>query len=142
MEGTPLEKLSRKELAALVAGLQRQLAARDEQIAALEARIAELEQSNPTTRLDEAYSVNAEQKRREEKSEKKRRRRQKSSRRGRVSTAEKLAQATVEEDVIPDGFTIDECRLKGPLNGARHLLDWRGVQLAISQVLAGVFCLD
>lgn len=112
MERTPSEGLSKQELVALVTELQRQLAARDEQIAGLEARIAELEKKNPTTRLEEAYSVNAEQKRREEKSGKKKRRRQKSSRRGRVSTAEKLAQASVHEDVIPHGAAIDECRLK------------------------------
>lgn len=120
MEGTPSDTLSQKELLALVAEqrrqlaeLNQQLAARDRQIAELEARIAELEKKNPTTRLDEPYSLDAEDKRREQKSDgKKKRRKQKSSRRGRITTAEKLAQATVHENVIPDGRTIDECTLK------------------------------
>lgn len=113
MEGTPSEALSQKELLALVAELRRQVAARDRQIAELEARIAELEKKNPTTRLDESYSVDAEDRRREQASDgRKKRRRQNSARRGRMTTAEKLAQATVHENVIPDGRTIDECTLR------------------------------
>lgn len=120
MEGTPSDALSQKDLLALVAQQQRQIAelnrqltARDRQIDELQARIDELEKRNPTTRLDEPYSVDAEQKRREQDSDgKKKRRRQKSSRRGRFTTAEKLAQATVHENVIPDGRTIDECTRK------------------------------
>jgi hypothetical protein len=112
--------LSQQELLSLVAEqqrqlaeLERQLADRDRQLAELQARIGELENKNPTTRLGESYSLDAEDKRREQKSGGKQKHgKQKSSRRGRITTAEKLAQATVHEDIIPDGRTIDECMLR------------------------------
>ena len=75
-------------------------------------RIAELEKRNPTQRLDEAYSVKAEEERREDarqdgKPEKKK---QKSTRRGRISTAEKLAAATHEENIWPGEHLLSDCR--------------------------------
>lgn len=114
-EGTPSGALSQKELFVLVVELRQELAvckellaARDRQIDELKTRIDELEQKNPTTRLDESYSLDAEEKRRGQPSGGK----QKSSRRGRITTAEKLAQATVHENILPDGLSIEDCTLK------------------------------
>jgi hypothetical protein len=61
----------------------------------------------PTPRMDEEYSLGAEEKR----SRGKRRRKQKSERRGRRTTQEKLEQADRVEVVLPDGFAQDECSL-------------------------------
>ena len=66
-------------------------------------RIEELEKRHPTIRLDESYSMKAEERRQAEASGKKHK--QKSKRRGRISTAEKLAQATREEDVWPSRYS-------------------------------------
>lgn len=72
---------------------------------------AELAARGPTPRLEEAYSLAAEERRRDEAGGRKRRR-QTSPRRGRISTAEKLAQASRHEDVLPEGRPSEECRLK------------------------------
>ena len=80
MERTPLHAARHDELIALILQLQdrlavleirdrqqtKQLAAQTKLIDAQAKRIAELEKKNPTLRLDEAYSVKAEEKRREE----------------------------------------------------------------------------
>ena len=70
MEGTPLHDLSRDELIGLILRLQKQLtdlekrnvelAARNEELGR---RIEELEKKNPTVRLDEAFSMRAEEER-------------------------------------------------------------------------------
>lgn len=73
-------------------------------------RIEELEKRHPTVRLDESYSLKAEERRQAEASGRKRR--QKSKRRGRISTAEKLAQATVQEDVWPTDCRRADCQWK------------------------------
>ena len=62
---------------------------------------------NPTQRLDEEYSLDAEEKR----SRRKRKRKQKSNRRGRRATAEKLAKAERSETVLPEGFSQEDCTL-------------------------------
>jgi transposase len=77
--------------------------ARDE-IAKLKEEAA---QKNPTQRLDQEYSLEAEEKR----SRRKRRRKQKSKRRGRRTTAEKLAEAERNEVVLPEGFSEADCTL-------------------------------
>ena len=70
MERTPLHDLSRDELIGVILRLQKQLAdlenrnaelaARNEELAR---RIEELEKKNPTVRLDEAFSMRAEEER-------------------------------------------------------------------------------
>ncbi|MCH5375907.1 MAG: transposase, partial [Planctomycetes bacterium] len=77
--------------------------ARDE-IAKLKEEAA---RKNPTQRLDEEYSLKAEEKR----SRRKRKRKQKSKRRGRRATAEKLAKAERSEIVLPEGFSQEDCTL-------------------------------
>ena len=55
MKGTRSHGLLQTDLLGLVAGLQEQLAARNPQV-------DELRKQNPTTRLDEAYSLQAAEK--------------------------------------------------------------------------------
>lgn len=64
-----------------------------------------------TERLDQAYSMQAEEQRQGQTAGSKRRWKQKSSRRGRVTTQEKLDRADRTEIVLPEGFTVEECRL-------------------------------
>lgn len=116
MEGNPLHNLSHDELVGLILKMQKQLAAQAKRIEELESELKELRKKNPTQRLDDAYSVKAEEKRRldaqqaEAGSAKKKK--QKSQRRGRITTAEKLAAATQEEDVWPSDFSLSECTFR------------------------------
>ncbi len=116
MERNPLHNLSHDDLVAMI--LQKQLAAQaklmDRQakrIEELESELRELRKRNPTQRLEEAYSLTAEEKRREdaEQDGKPKKKKQKSKRRGRISTAEKLAKATQKEDVWPAEYSLHEC---------------------------------
>ena len=100
----------------------------------LMARIKELEGKNPTPRLDEAYSEEAEAKR---KNKKQRRPKLPKRRRGRVTTAEKIANAQRTEKVYPDGCDVPvftyACRLAiGKWNrcpgGLRNLSLWKVVR--------------
>ena len=102
-------ELDRDELIAMVRELRRELQMAHERIASLEQRVEELSKRSPTTRLDESYSLKAEERRREKQHNRKRR--QKSSRRGRRTTQEKLDRAERTEFVCPDGFTAEECKL-------------------------------
>ncbi len=63
----------------------------------------------PTERLDEAYSLRSEEQRQQQRAGAKRRRKQNSPRRGRRTTAEKIAQADREEDVFPADVPPEEC---------------------------------
>ena len=119
MERTPLHDLSRDELIGLILRLQKQLAdqeqcntelaARNEELAR---RIEELEKKNPTVRLDEAYSLCAEEERQAKAANDGKRNKQKSRCRGRISSKDKLAKATLEEDVWPKQFKFEECQWK------------------------------
>ena len=82
-------------------------------MAELERLVKELGGAAKTERLDEAYSMKAEEQRQDQAagSNAHRRRKQKSSRRGRVTTQEKLDRADRTEIVLPEGFTVGECRL-------------------------------
>ena len=62
-------------------------------------RLQDQAEQHPTERLDEAYSVQAEEKRKRGGG----RKQQKSARRGRRSTAEKMRNAEATEEVLPDG---------------------------------------
>ena len=111
--------MSRDDLIGVILRLQKQLAdleQRNVELAArndeLSRRIAELEKKNPTVRLDEAYSMRAEEERQAKAASHGKRNKQKSKRRGRISTEEKLARATREEDVWPKPFKLEECWLR------------------------------
>ena len=113
--------MSRDGLIAVILQLQKQLAdleQRNRELAErndeLARRIEEMEKKNPTVRLDEAYSMRAEEERQAKAASdgKGKRNKQKSKRRGRISTKKKLAQATLEEDVWPKQFKLEDCRLR------------------------------
>ncbi len=106
------------ELAALVAQLQFELVALRAENQRLKQRIAELEKKNPTQRLQESYSVKADEKRRQDAKEKKSGKakghgssgdRQASERRGRVPNQDKIDKADHHELVLPDGFDLPQC---------------------------------
>ena len=76
-------------------------------------RIAELEQKlggEATTKVDEPFSVREEEKR-QEKRGKKRRQPKGSKRRGRITTADKIARAIRTEKVYPSGVPEEDCKL-------------------------------
>lgn len=64
---------------------------------------------SPTERLDEAYSLRSEEQRQQQRAGAKRRRKQASPRRGRRTTAEKIAEADREEDVFPADVPPEDC---------------------------------
>ena len=88
------------------------IASQQKLIEKLQKQNAELQEKfdskNPTQRLDEQYSEKAEEKR-QAKGQK--RKRPKPLRRGRISTAEKIAQAERTEQVYPEGIDPEQCKL-------------------------------
>ena len=75
-------------------------------------RIAELEKQfpdSPTAKVDEPFSLRAEEKRQEARGKKKRKTPRK-GRRGRITTADKIAQAERSEDILPDGLAKSDCQ--------------------------------
>lgn len=110
--------VERERLEAENAGLRRRVEELSRRNEELSRRVAELERlirkwtgESPTERLDQAYSLKAEERRQEVRAGAKRRRRQRSLRRGRVSTQDKLDRAERTEVVLPEGFEIAACRL-------------------------------
>jgi hypothetical protein len=124
MERIPLSDLTREELVGLVERLFESLGASERRNAELlkrleeqagrieeqSRRIEELEKRHPTVRLDQSYSMKAEEQRQAKASGKKSK--QKSNRRGRIGTAEKLAKASLEKDVWPKQFRLEDCQWK------------------------------
>ena len=116
--GTARDKdVERAQLQAENADFRRrmeELARRNEElarrVAELERWVRELGGAARTERLDQAYSMRAEEQRQGQTAGSKRRQKQKSSRRGRVTTQEKLDRADRTEIVRPEGFTVEECR--------------------------------
>jgi transposase len=99
-------RLKPDRLVDLIVALQRQLHTAHQRIADLEKRLA-----GSASKVDEPYSLRAEEKRQDARSKKKKRKAPHAGRRGRLSTADKIANAEREVDVLPDGLTKDECRL-------------------------------
>jgi transposase len=100
-------------LVELIVTLQRQLQTTNGQLQTANKRIEELEQklgAAPTAKVDEPFSLRAEEQR-QEKRGKKKRSPKKNGRRGRVTTAKKIAQAERTAEVLPEGFTKSECQL-------------------------------
>src|SRR5208282_2693013 len=64
------------------------------------------------TKIDESYSIKAEEKREEARGSKKKKKRKESKkqRRGRIANEEKLKLADDTEDVFPDGVDPDRCQ--------------------------------
>src|SRR5712691_9967670 len=98
----------------LIVTVQRELQAAKQRISDLEQRNAELEKqlaaTSGTAKLDEPFSIRAEEKRQEARGKKRRKRKDK-GRRGRVRTADKIAQAERIEEVYPDGVAPGDCWL-------------------------------
>src|SRR5215213_815980 len=105
-------RIDANRLVEVMATVQRELQAAKQRITELEARNAELEKqlaaTSTTAKIDEAFSMRAEEKRQEARGKKRRRRKDK-GRRGRVRTADKIAQAQRTEDVYPDGVDPSDC---------------------------------
>ena len=107
------KELDHAELVALVLELRAEVAALREENARLKQRIVELEGKSPTRRLDEPYSLRAEEKREAEQCASgrgKKRKRQKSTRRGRLPSEGKIDEADRIEIVVPEGFDVTQCR--------------------------------
>src|SRR4051812_17709912 len=84
------------------------------QLQAAAQRIAELEKQVPgnsgPAKIDQPFSMREEEKRQEARGKKCRKRKDK-GRRGRVRTADKVAQAERAEDIYPDGIPQSDCWL-------------------------------
>jgi hypothetical protein len=90
----------------LILPLQRALNAANQRIAELEKQRA----GAATDKVDEPFSLRAEEKRQETRGKKKRKTKHK-GRRGRITTADKVAQAERSEEVFPEGVDKSQCQL-------------------------------
>ena len=130
-------RIAAGRLVDLVVSLQRELQAAKHQLDQAKRRIEELEKKlggSSTVKIAEPFSVRAEERRQEARG-KKRRTKKKNGRRGRITTAEKIAQAARTEKVFPAGVLHDDCKLSHtrpdqPAVGARRLEDGRAVLVA------------
>jgi transposase len=98
-------RIDAERLVELVLTLRRELHAAQQ-------RIAELEKhppGSPTPKVDEAFSLRAEEKRQEARGRKTPKAKRK-RRRGRVRTADKVARAERTQDVVPDGLDKGACQ--------------------------------
>jgi len=89
----------------LIVALDRKLSAAEERIKQLEKQLG----VPPSPKVSEPFSVEAEERRQEARGKKRRRRKRRSG--GRISTAEKVAQAARTEKVFPAGVPKADCRL-------------------------------
>src|SRR5271170_5154053 len=106
-------RIDAERLVDLVVAGQRQVQAMQQQLEAAKQLIEELKKKlggAGTTKLDEPFSVRAEEKRQEARGKKKRKKKQK-GRRGRFKTSDKIAQAERTEPVFPEGVAPDACEL-------------------------------
>ena len=99
-------RIDADRLVDLVVTLQRELQRAKLRIEELEKKLG----GSPTVKIDEPFSLRAEERRQEARG-KKRRKRNRPSRRGRITTAEKIAQAVRTEKVFPAGVPRDDCKL-------------------------------
>ena len=103
-----------ERLVELLVKLQRKLGEAQERIRTLEATVEELQKqlgASATAKLEEPFSLQAEEKRQEARGRRPKKKKTKPRRRGRFSTAQKLALATQEENVFPEGLDPQQCRL-------------------------------
>src|ERR1700677_2484968 len=90
----------------LIATLQQELQAAQQRIAELEKQVG-----SPTAKLDQPYSTRAEEQRQQKRGKTKRKKPKTDTRRGRISTAEKIKRAKRTEKVLPDGVDSERCYL-------------------------------
>ncbi len=84
-----------------------------QELQAAKRRIEELEKKlggSPTVKIDESFSVRAEERRQKARG-KKTKKKPKPLRRGRVTTAEKIARAERTEKIFPEGVSENDCKL-------------------------------
>ena len=96
-------RIDSDRLIEIIGALVRKLEAAGRRIEELEAKLGKL-----SSKLDESFSVAAEEKRQAARG-KAQRKKNKPLRRGRVSTADKLAKAQRDEDVFPEGSGPADC---------------------------------
>lgn len=96
-----------ERLVDLIGTLQRQLTAAQQRIRELEEKLG----GSPTARLDQPFSLKAEEQRQEARGRKAKRKKPKPLRRGRLATADKLQLAEREEHVFPAGVDPQQCQL-------------------------------
>jgi len=99
-------RIDPNRLVDLMLSALRDLQAAKQRIAELEKQLAD----SSTAKVDEPFSMRAEEKRQERRGKKKRKARRQ-SRRGRVTTADKIAQAERSEDIVPNGVAKCDCEL-------------------------------
>jgi transposase len=99
-------RIDANRLVELMLTLQWELQSARQRISELEKQLA----GSTTTKVAEPFSLRAEEKRQEARGKKKRKAKRK-GRRGRFTTADKVAQAERTEKVYPDGVTPSECQL-------------------------------
>jgi len=100
-----------EQLIELIVTQQHQLAAASARIRELEEALDELrKQLSPTAKLDEPFSVKAEEKRQAARGRQSKKKKTKLGRRGRLRTADKLALAEEHKDVFPEGVDRDQCK--------------------------------
>ena len=98
-------RVAAERLVDLIVALQRELQAAQQQIAELKRQLGQ----SPTPRVDQPYSLRAEEQRQQARG-KKPRRKNRPARKGRITTAEKVAQAERSERVFPQDVPEQECR--------------------------------
>lgn len=106
-------QIEAERLPELVVTLLRQLQKTTQELDQAKQRIKELEKKlggPPTEKVDESFSVQAEEKRQEKRGKKPRKKQKRSRRRGRITTAEKVALAVRTEKVFPDGAPEEDCK--------------------------------
>jgi len=91
-------------------------------------KLKEQVKKNPTERLDESYSVEAEEKRQAKKKGRPQQRKP-PKRKGRLTTAEKIAKAARTEKVYPEDFDPEDCNLSHT-RVAWRLEDGRAILIA------------
>jgi transposase len=96
-----------ERLLEVIATLQRQLAAAQQRIEELEKRLG----STATAKVNEPFSMRAEEKRQQARRKNKKHKLSKKGRRGRLNTADKLKLAERTEQVFPDGVPQQDCQL-------------------------------
>jgi transposase len=108
-------RIGADRLVDLLAAQQRLLQSTQEQLHVAQDRIAALEkklgEQSPTAKLEEPFSLRAEEKRQEARGHKPKPKGKRKGRRGRIQTKDKIARAERTERVYPEGVAADKCRL-------------------------------
>jgi transposase len=107
-------RISVERLLDVIATLQRQLEAAERQLKAAQQRIEELEKNAgpappASAKVDEPFSMRAEEKRQQARDKKKKRKLSRQGRRGRLTTADKLKLAERTEVCLPEGVPPQDC---------------------------------